>query len=147
MPSCAPWRMCLTAAPAVRDVKDTMEGTPINADMGRVPRCPPSSPIDVVPIVADEFFMAAPNSQSMRKLWLSLCSLPLLHSNARVIALAMPVVAAIKTAMQHSLTLAFYIDLEGLRVTPLAKLFALRIDVCEQQQEYFEEGMYNVNTT
>ncbi|WVZ89426.1 hypothetical protein U9M48_035837 [Paspalum notatum var. saurae] len=78
MPSCAPWRMCLTAAPAVRDVKDTMEGTPINADMGRVPRCPPSSPIDVVPIVADEFFMAAPNSQSMRKLWLSLCSLPLL---------------------------------------------------------------------
>ncbi|WVZ80345.1 hypothetical protein U9M48_027829 [Paspalum notatum var. saurae] len=26
-------------------------------------------------------------------------------------------------------------------------LFALRIDVCEQQQEYFEEGKYNVNTT
>ncbi|WVZ64059.1 hypothetical protein U9M48_013630 [Paspalum notatum var. saurae] len=63
MPSCAPWRMCLTAAPAVRDVKDTMDGTPINADMGRAPRCPPSSPVDVVPIVADEFFMAAPNSQ------------------------------------------------------------------------------------
>ncbi|WVZ73553.1 hypothetical protein U9M48_021844 [Paspalum notatum var. saurae] len=69
------------------------------------------------------------------------------HSNARVIALAMPVVSAIKTAMQHSLTLAFYIDLEGLWVTPLAKLFALRLDVCEQQQEYFEEGKYNMDTT
>jgi len=37
----------------------------------------------------------------------------------------MPVVFAIKTAMQHSLTLAFYIDLEGLWVTPLAKVFLI----------------------
>ncbi|WVZ49300.1 hypothetical protein U9M48_000669 [Paspalum notatum var. saurae] len=26
-------------------------------------------------------------------------------------------------------------------------LFALRIDVCKQQQEYFEEGKYNMDTT
>ncbi|WVZ58105.1 hypothetical protein U9M48_008411, partial [Paspalum notatum var. saurae] len=52
-----------TAAPAVHNVKDTMEDAPINTDMSRSPFCPPSSPIDVVPIVAVEFFMAAPNSQ------------------------------------------------------------------------------------
>ncbi|WVZ81799.1 hypothetical protein U9M48_029140 [Paspalum notatum var. saurae] len=56
--------MCHTAAPAVHDVKDTMGGALINADMSRAPRCTPSSPIDVAPIVADEFFMAAPNFQS-----------------------------------------------------------------------------------
>ncbi|WVZ97878.1 hypothetical protein U9M48_043386 [Paspalum notatum var. saurae] len=49
--------------PAVHNVKDTMEDAPINTDMSRSPFCPPSSPIDVVPIVAVEFFMAAPNSQ------------------------------------------------------------------------------------
>ena len=29
----------------------------------------------------------------------------------------------------------------------LFQLFALRINVCEQQQEYFEEGKYNMDTT
>ncbi|WVZ86100.1 hypothetical protein U9M48_032935 [Paspalum notatum var. saurae] len=33
------------------------------------------------------------------------------------------------------------------RLQPYGILFALRIDVCQQQQEYFEEGKYNVNTT
>ncbi|WVZ94119.1 hypothetical protein U9M48_040054 [Paspalum notatum var. saurae] len=56
-----------TAAPAVHNVKDTMEDAPINTDMSRSPFCPPSSPIDVVPIVAVEFFMAAPNSQRCDK--------------------------------------------------------------------------------
>ncbi|WVZ63313.1 hypothetical protein U9M48_012954 [Paspalum notatum var. saurae] len=52
-----------TAAPAIHNVNDTMEDAPINTDMSRSPCCPPSSPIDVVPIVAVESFMAAPNSQ------------------------------------------------------------------------------------
>ena len=29
----------------------------------------------------------------------------------------------------------------------LLQLFALRLDVCEQQQEYFEEGKYDMDTT
>ncbi|WVZ97192.1 hypothetical protein U9M48_042745 [Paspalum notatum var. saurae] len=33
------------------------------------------------------------------------------------------------------------------RLQPYGILFALRIDVCEQQQEYFEEGKYNMDTT
>jgi len=61
-----------TAAPAVHNVKDTMEDAPINTDMSRSPFCPPSSPIDVVPIVAVEFFMAAPNSQGEGSSHLSL---------------------------------------------------------------------------
>ncbi|WVZ80292.1 hypothetical protein U9M48_027782 [Paspalum notatum var. saurae] len=33
------------------------------------------------------------------------------------------------------------------RLQPYGILFALRLDVCEQQQEYFEEGKYNMDTT
>ncbi|WVZ84295.1 hypothetical protein U9M48_031345 [Paspalum notatum var. saurae] len=32
-------------------------------------------------------------------------------------------------------------------VLAVTALFALRLDVCEQQQEYFEEGKYNMDTT
>ncbi|WVZ84228.1 hypothetical protein U9M48_031280, partial [Paspalum notatum var. saurae] len=55
-----------TPAPAAHNVKDTMEDALINTDMSRSPFYPPSLPIDVVPIVAVEFFMAAPNSQCER---------------------------------------------------------------------------------
>ncbi|WVZ51760.1 hypothetical protein U9M48_002872 [Paspalum notatum var. saurae] len=66
---------------------------------------------------------------AMRKLWLSLCLLWLL------------------SWQQHCCPFGtcFPSDQVVHLTNPL--LFALRIDVCEQQQEYFEEGKYNMNTT
>ncbi|WVZ84714.1 hypothetical protein U9M48_031708 [Paspalum notatum var. saurae] len=107
-----------TAAPAVHNVKDTMEDAPINTDMSRSPFCPPLSPIDVVPIVAVEFFMAAPNSQC-------------------------------EDSSHLSLPFIYFLCCESSLTYQVARipLVALRIDVCEQQQEYFEEGKYSMNTT
>ncbi|WVZ97411.1 hypothetical protein U9M48_042951 [Paspalum notatum var. saurae] len=78
-----------TAAPAVHNVKDTMEDAPINTDMSRSPFALRRHPSTLSP------------SSPLNSSWLP--------------------------------------------QTP--NLFALRLDVCEQQQEYFEEGKYNMDTT